>query len=153
MGSLFYTLKDPFQDPLDLTGNAAAAAADKAAGYITTAAQNAVDEQKRQSAISNANLKPWLTAGTSALDIQKALTGVSGNAAQQQAIGNMQPTPGQLFMQKQQEKAMIAQAAAHGGLGGGNIRADLNKLGILNAEENYNTNLELVRSPLEILPD
>lgn len=127
-------------DPLDLGGTQAAAAADKAAGYVTQAAKDAVAEQRRQSDITKANLAPWVTAGKGALQSQQALTGVLGSAKQQEAINAMQPTPGQLFMQQQQEKEMLAKAAATGGLGGGNIRADLNKLGVLNSIQNYNTN-------------
>jgi len=129
----------PFADPLDLSGNQAGAAAKKAASGVVGAAQSAADEQRRQSEITNANLKPWVTAGTGALGIQQDLTGINGAAAQKTAMGNMQPTPGQLFLQQQNEKALLAKAAATGGLGGGNVRADLNKLGVLNAAENFNT--------------
>ncbi len=151
MGSLFDKVLDPFgdnnangwtgpfADPLDLSGNQAGAAANKAAKGVVGAAQAAADEQRRQSEITNANLKPWVTAGTGALGIQQDLTGVNGAAAQQAAMGNLNPTPGQLFLQRQNEKALLAKAAATGGLGGGNVRADLNKLGVLNAAENFNT--------------
>lgn len=135
----FFSFNGGGNDPLDLTGIQGANAAKSAADSIEGAAQYAANEQERQSNITEANLAPWISSGTKSLNSQLALTGASGNAAQQSAIDNLQASPGQKFLQDQKIKSMLANAAATGGLGGGNIRANLNQLGVMNAQDVFNT--------------
>jgi len=126
-------------DPLDLFGTQAKNAADKAGDLVEKAAAAAAAEQKRQSLASRADQMPWLTAGGQALGVQGNSLGLNGAGAQANYFNNFNLTPGQAFLRSQQEKAMLANASRTGGLGGGNIRADLQQSGITGAMQNYET--------------
>lgn len=66
--------------------------------------------------------------GQEAAQRQAALTGALGPEAQAQAFAEYQASPALDFLQRQSERALTRQAAAMGGLGGGNVRQDLVKL-------------------------
>lgn len=89
------------------------------------AAQMAVEEQRRQFDITREDLQPFLQAGTGALAQQQALLGLSGPEAAQAAMAQFQESPGQKFLRERQERALLRNQAAIGGLGGGNVRTAL----------------------------
>lgn len=67
-------------------------------------------------------LNPYAETGTQANQLQAALSGSLGPQAQQQAYANYQQSPGVQFALDQSERALTRNAAALGGLGGGNVR-------------------------------
>lgn len=100
-------------------------AAGKAAGQQAEAAQAGIDEQRRQFDRLQELLKPYVEAGTPALQAQQALLGLGGPEAQQQAIAGLEGSPMFQALARQGEEAMLQQASATGGLRGGNIQAAL----------------------------
>lgn len=110
----------------DVTGvEGAQDAAKKAAKLQSNAAKAGIAEQRRQFDITQQNLQPFQEAGVSALGQQQALLGLSGEDAQQAAFNQFKESPGQRFLRQRQEKALLANASAIGGLGGGNVRTAL----------------------------
>lgn len=96
-----------------------------AARTQSAAAQKGIDEQRRQYDAMQALLKPYVEAGTGALANQLALTGVSGAEAQQAAINALQQGPEFAALTRQGEEAILQNAAATGGLRGGNVQGAL----------------------------
>jgi hypothetical protein len=70
-------------------------------------------------------LAPFAEAGRGALAEQQAILGLGGQEAQEAAMGRFSESPGQRFLRERQEKATLRNAAALGGLGGGNVRSAL----------------------------
>lgn len=73
-------------------------------------------------------LNPYMQPGTKANDLQAALSGAMGPEAQKQAFANYSASPGVEFAQKEAERALLRNASATGGLGGGNVLRDLTQL-------------------------
>lgn len=69
-----------------------------------------------------------------------ALSGVSGNAAQQEAFDNFNSSPGQQFLRDRGERALLRNSAAIGGLGGGRVRKELASHGIGMAQQDFSDN-------------
>lgn len=110
----------------DVTGvEAAQDAAGEAANLQYQGTQAGIAEQRRQFDITQGNLKPFQDAGVAALNQQQALMGLSGKEAQNEAYSQFNESPGQRFLRKRQEKALLANSSAIGGLGGGNVRTAL----------------------------
>lgn len=70
-------------------------------------------------------LNLYQTAGTQALQQQSALAGLEGPEAQRAAIANLEANPEFQAIARQGEEAILANAAATGGLRGGNTQAAL----------------------------
>ena len=70
---------------------------------------------------------PFTSQGTDAGGIQAALSGAMGVQAQQQALANLKPVSD--FLTEQGERALTRNAAALGGVGGGNVRRELVRFG------------------------
>lgn len=68
---------------------------------------------------------PFAQQGTGASGIQAALSGAMGVDAQRQALANLQPV--NEFLQSEGERGVIRNAAALGGLGGGNVMKELSR--------------------------
>lgn len=100
-------------------------AASKAAGAQTQAAEMGIEEQRRQFDLVQQLLKPYVEAGTPALQQQQALIGLQGTEAQQQAISALEGSPLFQAQVRQGEEALLQRASATGGLRGGNIQAAL----------------------------
>lgn len=79
---------------------------------------------------------PYVQQGQQALQMQSALAGAQGPEALQQALASMQPV--NQFQQQQGEQAILRNAAALGGLGGGNVQKDLMQYGQGLASQNIN---------------
>ena len=105
----------------------------------TPAAQQGIEEQRRQLEESRRILQPYVGAGTEAiaglqpyaqagvgsLQQQQALLGLLGPEAQQQAISQLEQGAGFQAQVRQGEEALLQRASATGGLRGGNIQAAL----------------------------
>lgn len=88
-------------------------------------AQAGIDEQRRQFDKMVELLSPYVTAGKGALGAQQNLIGLGGAGPQQAAISALQQSPEFLALQQQGENAMLQNAAATGGLRGGNLQGAL----------------------------
>ena len=114
-------------------------AASQAAGAQTQAAESGIEEQRRQFEAVQEILKPYVTAGTTALgglqpyaaagapalEQQQAIAGLLGPEAQQAAIAAIEGGAGFQAQVRQGEEALLQRASATGGLRGGNIQAAL----------------------------
>lgn len=89
---------------------------------------------------------PYRQAGEGALEREAALTGAMGPEAQARAFAEYSESPGQKYMREQQEKALLRSSAAIGGLGGGNVRTALQEQAAGIASQNYQQDLENLRS-------
>ena len=100
-------------------------AASEAASIQAGASQAGIEEQRRQFDALQALLKPYVEAGTPALEQQQALLGLKGPEAEQAAIERIRG--GQTFQElaRQGEEALLQRASATGGLRGGNIQGAL----------------------------
>lgn len=99
--------------------------AKSAATTQSQAAQQGIDEQRRQFDAVQALLKPYVEAGTGAIEQQGALIGLGGTEAQQRAIAALEAGPEYEALVRSGEEALLQQASATGGLRGGNIQAAL----------------------------
>jgi len=108
-----------------LSSRSQRSAASTAAGAQIQAAELGVEEQRRQFDAVQELLRPYVEAGTSALGQQLALAGVSGPEAQRAAITALEQGPQFEALVGQGEEAILQQAAATGGLRGGNVQGAL----------------------------
>ena len=116
-------------------------AAREAAETQSGAAGLASREERRQFDITQEQFAPFREAGVSALEQQQALLGLSGVEAQQAAMGAFQESPGQAFLRERGEQAVTRQASAIGGLGGGQVRSELQRQGIGFAQQDLQNQL------------
>jgi hypothetical protein len=77
----------------------------------------------------SSGLEAFMNPGQQANQLQAALSGALGPQAQADAFANFQSSPGVSFLQQQGERALMRNAAARGGLGGGNLSRDLVEYG------------------------
>jgi hypothetical protein len=108
-----------------ISANSQRRAASTAAAAQTQASEAGIAEQRRQFDTVQQLLRPYVEAGTSALGQQLALAGVSGPEAQQAAIQALEQGPQFQALVEQGEEALLQQAAATGGLRGGNVQGAL----------------------------
>lgn len=119
--------------------DAASDAASDAAAAQTQASEAGIAEQRRQFNKVQELLKPYVEAGTGAIEglapfaaagvpamqAQQALLGLAGPEAQRKAIADLASGPQMQALQQQGENALLQQASATGGLRGGNVQAAL----------------------------
>jgi hypothetical protein len=96
-----------------------------AASTQAEAADRGIEEQRRQFDAVQELLRPFVESGTTALGQQAALIGVGGAEAQRSAIQAIEQGPEFQALTRQGEEAILQQAAATGGLRGGNIQGAL----------------------------
>ena len=117
-------------------------AAEAAAATQAAAAQAGIDEQKRQFDKLVELMSPYVTAGTGAMAEQQALIGLKGQEAEQAAITKQEQSPIFQALTQQGENAILQNAAATGGLRGGNVQVALSQFRpqVLNSliEQQYN---------------
>ena len=92
--------------------------------------QNLALTQQRTSGLYDKGIgyyEPYTQAGIGAYNQQAALSGALGPEAQQSAYAAYQQSPGVAFAQQESERAILRNAAALGGLGGGNVRDELSR--------------------------
>jgi len=100
-------------------------AARRAAGAQSEGAQAGIDEQRRQFDLIQGLMAPQIEAGDMARQQQLALLGLLGPEAQAQAQSQFSESPGQKFIRERQQRALVRNSAATGGLGGGNVQTAL----------------------------
>jgi len=108
-----------------------------AQGEIDLATQQARQDISQGFQQAQAPLNPFTQAGTAANQQQAALSGALGPRAQQQAYANFRSSPGQEYLLEQAEQASIRNAAATGGLGGGNVQRELQRQAMGLAQQDY----------------
>lgn len=74
---------------------------------------------------AEAALDPFTRKGTNAFNVLAAQSGGQGAVKQQRAFDSFASSPGQQFLRDQQEEAILRNASAVGGLGGGNVLSEL----------------------------
>lgn len=111
--------------------------AERAASKQEKAAQAALGQQQEEFDILQEQQAPFVAAGGRAIAGQEALAGTLGPEAQQQAIQAFADSPGQQFLRDQQERALLRNQAAIGGLGGGNVRRALQEQAFSRAQTDY----------------
>ena len=84
-----------------------------------------IQEQRRQFDAVQELLRPYVETGETALSQQAALIGVGGPEAQRSAIQAIEQGPEFQALTRQGEEAILQQAAATGGLRGGNVQGAL----------------------------
>ena len=102
-----------------LTGKTAAKEASKAQQQGT---QLGMEEQRRQFDMLQQLMQPYVQSGTGALQGQYDVLGLNGFDKQQGAIGNIENSPFFKSQYQQAENALLQNAAATGGLRGGNFQ-------------------------------
>lgn len=100
-------------------------AAEDAANIQAGAAGQGIAEQRRQFDALQALLKPYTEAGVPALEQQQAFLGLRGPEEERAAIERIQGSETFQALQRQGETAILQNAAATGGLRGGNVQAAL----------------------------
>jgi len=121
-------------------------AARKSASAISGSSDQAIAEQRRQFDQTQRQAEPFRQAGLSALEQQQALLGLSGQEEQYTALDNFQTSPGQAFLRDRGEQALLRNSAAIGGLGGGNVRSELQQQGIGFAQQDLQNQLARLAS-------
>jgi len=102
-------------------------AAERAGQLQADAAQKGIDEQRRQFDKFVELMAPFVSVGPGALGQQQALIGLQGQDAQRAAISGFEQSPLFQSITQQGENAILQNAAATGGLRGGNIQAALSQ--------------------------
>ncbi|MCP4790443.1 MAG: hypothetical protein GY881_09445, partial [Gammaproteobacteria bacterium] len=100
--------------------------------------------QASEGAISRFN--PYEETGRTALDKEAAFSGALGREAQAQAFADYQASPGQQWLQQQQEQSLLRNAAATGGTQSGNVLSALQEQAAGRASQNYQQDLGNLRS-------
>lgn len=109
-----------------ITGAKQAGEAASEAGQLQyQATQEAVAEQRRQFDELVKLMSPYVTAGGQALGQQQTFLGLQGPEAEQAAIERIATSPQFQALTQQGENALLQNAAATGGLRGGNFQASL----------------------------
>lgn len=126
--------------------NALDVATAQARGDVTGSTASALSqlEQTRQESLGQ--YAPYTEAGQAAIAKEAALSGAMGAEAQQAAINEYIESPGQAYLRQQQEKALLRNQAAIGGLGGGNVRSALQEQAMNIASTQQQQYLENLRS-------
>ena len=91
-------------------------------------------------------LSPWAKGGQSAFERQAALSGALGSEAQAKALAEWNESPEQAFLREQGERSVTRNAAALGGLGGGNVMKELNRFGTGLAAQDYQNSFDRLGS-------
>ena len=112
-----------------LSGILGGKGASKAAKAQAAALQSGIDEQHRQFDVTQQNFAPYLGAGTQALGQFGNLVGLNGNDAQGSAIDFLKASPGFTSLYNQGSDTILQNAAATGGLRGGNTQNSLAQFG------------------------
>jgi len=106
------------------SGLLSASAADKAGDAQVAASRSTLEEQARQFDEMKELMKPYIDIGTDSLGAQADLLGI-GDGSQQEAIDQFSQSPLFQSLTQQGEDAILQNAAATGGLRGGNTQGAL----------------------------
>jgi hypothetical protein len=108
-----------------LQSSAQRSAAESATASQDAATRQGIEEQRRQFDKLQEVLSPFTEAGTGAIGAQGALAGLGGPEAMQQAIAGIEAGPEFGALVQQGEEGILQNAAATGGLRGGNVQGAL----------------------------
>ena len=97
----------------------------KAAAARAAGIGEATEEQQRQFDLTREDFSGFRERGGLAGEEQAALAGLRGAEAEASALGRFNESPGQAFLRERQERSLLRNQAAIGGLGGGNVRTAL----------------------------
>ena len=97
----------------------------KAAAARAAAIGEATQEQQRQAELTRADFAGFRERGGLAGEEQAAFAGLRGAEAEAEALSRFRESPGQAFLRERQERSLLRNQAAIGGLGGGNVRTAL----------------------------
>lgn len=122
LGMIYGAIRGGFGETPVEKAQAAAAKAQKAQEELL---QQGLSEARTSGQEAVAGFSPYAEAGRLALEQQQALAGLLGPEAQQAAIAQLEASPQFQAMLQQGEQAILANAAATGGLRGGNTQAML----------------------------
>ena len=86
-----------------------------------------IAENRRQFEQNRRDFAPFINRGNVAGENLLALIGGRGREAEQEAIDNFIESPGQAFLRERQERAVLRNASATGGLRGGNVLQELQR--------------------------
>lgn len=111
--------------------------AEKAASEQAGAAESAANLGLQRYLTTRSDLSPFTEAGQKSIQEQAALSGALGPEAEVRALQAFQESPGQAFLRRRAERALIRNQAAIGGLGGGNIRKALQEQAIGFAQQDF----------------
>lgn len=89
------------------------------------AADASIAEQQRQFDQTREDFSGFRERGEAAGSELNAFLGLSGAEAEADALGRFNESPGQAFLRERQERALTRNAAATGGLQGGNVQTAL----------------------------
>lgn len=112
-----------------LSGIAGGKGAKKAAKVQAAAYQKGIDETARQFNVTQQNLAPYLAAGGQGLNGFLTLLGLNGNNQQGSAINALMQSPQYTSAYDNGVDTILANAAATGGLRGGNTQNSLASFG------------------------
>lgn len=117
-----------------LESEATKSGARRAATATTEGVQAGIAQQDKQFERLNTLLAPHVQAGGRALQGQEDILGLGGPEAQQLAIEGIESSPQFAALVQQSEEALLQNAAATGGVRGGNLQSalQLNRPRILN---------------------
>jgi hypothetical protein len=102
--------------------------------YGLTGANQALNDARMGNAYA---LGGYMPQGQSANNLQAAYSGALGAPAQQQAFNNFTASPGQEWLRQQAEQGTLRNAAAIGGLGGGNVQQELQRQAMGLAQQDF----------------
>ena len=108
-----------------LSSNAQKSAAKSASRAQQQAADQSIAEQRRQFDAVQQLMAPYVQSGTTAISRYNALTGLSGEEAQQSIINQITSGAEYGSLVRQGEEAILQSASATGGLRGGNTQSAL----------------------------
>lgn len=109
-----------------ITGaTASAKGAQQAANTQSLAVDKALAEQRSAREEARGLQQPYVDAGSSALAQQMSLIGLNGTASQQNALSTLLASPEYFTSVRQGEESILQNAAATGGLRGGNTQNSL----------------------------
>ena len=97
----------------------------KAAEAEAAGISEGIAEQRRQFDITREDFSGFAERGGLAGEREAEFLGLRGVEAEQAAIAGFRESPGQVFLRERQERALLRNEAAIGGLGGGNVRTAL----------------------------
>lgn len=107
-----------------------AKSAGNAASQMSQAFQKGIEGTNEQFDATKANIDPFIQAGTTGLDQYQAGLGLLGKDAQSKFYSDYQQSPAQQYQMQQGEQAILRNAAATGGLQGGNVLQALQQHGM-----------------------
>lgn len=105
--------------------------------YSTDAINQYFNQGQGQLNQGIAGYNPYVESGRNASNLQADLSGANGPGAQAAAFENFKASPGQEFLQQQQEQALTRNAAATGGLSSGALQSALQDQAMQRAQADY----------------